>query len=213
MLRLGPKYEPFKRMHKVIIGAERTRAFEQDLEFFQPGYLKEYPIRPSVAEYLKHLQTLEQREPLRLLAYIYHLYLGLLSGGQILKRKRDLRNRFKTKVGGLLQWCGLYKSPSLSDNVAGELHIPGGAVTYFGDGRSIADIKKEIAYTMNDIASDLSRDEKNSLLEESLEVFRRNNEIIGSIQHTGMVVLKSYAAYFFLILSIGTAVYLYWCHE
>lgn len=208
MLRLSPKLDPFNRMQKVISGVERTQAFEQDLEFYySPGYLQTYEIRPTVSEYLKHLRMLESREPIRLLAYVYHLYMGLLSGGQILKRKRELKNRLKRKVGGVLAWLGIVDPPAVPSSSA----KPGGdAVTTFLDGRSIADIKKEIVYVMNDIASDLSRDEKISVLEESLEVFKRNNEIISSIKRTTMAILKSYTTYLILIISVGAAVYLYW---
>jgi heme oxygenase len=212
-LKSHPTNQHFSRFKSIIAGIERTNAFEADLDFyFGPGYLKEYSIRPSVAEYLSHLQTLEEREPLRLMAYLYHLYMGLLSGGQILKRKRDLRNRFKRKLHSLFQWFGFGIPSSSGNSLLGTAFgqpRPGDAITYFGDGRTISDIKKEITFTMNDIASDLSTDEKNSLLEESLEVFRRNNEIVGSIQRTGFIALKNYAMFFIFITSIGTAMYWY----
>lgn len=213
MVRLCPKNEHFNRMYKVIIGIERTPAFEIDLEFYYgKDYLKSYEIRPAVADYLKHLQTLEQREPLRLLAYIYHLYMGLLSGGQILKKKRDMGNRIKVKAGHILGWFGIgnNRSTVTSENISSNANVkPGNAVTTFGqDGRSIADIKKEIAFTMNDVSVDLSKDEKNSLISESLEVFRRNNEIVGSINKTGMTALKNYAIFVAVIfISVGSAIY------
>jgi len=211
IVRLSPKNEHFSRMHKIIDGIERTQAFELDLEFYYgKDYLKLYEIRPSVADYLKHLKTLEQREPLRLLAYVYHMYMGLLSGGQILKKKRDIGNRIKDKASHILGWFGLgIKAPAPKDTIPGLNPKLGNAVTTFGqDGRSISEIKKEIAFTMNDIASDLSKDEKNSLISESLIVFQRNNEIVGSIHKTGITALKNYAMVFIVILvSVGTAFY------
>lgn len=44
----------------------------------------------ALENYLEHLQNLERENPKLLLAYVYHLYLGLLSGGQILAKKRSV---------------------------------------------------------------------------------------------------------------------------
>jgi len=175
--RLQSKLEVFNRMSKVIKGIQRTKAFEEDLKYhYGDNFLVTYEIRPSVGTYLRHLQVLEEREPLRLLSYIYHLYLGLLSGGQVLTRKRDLQRKLLT-VGGLIE------------NTIPDSRKKMDAVTRFEDGRSIPEIKKEIKFTMNDIAADLSTDERNSLLEEGTLVFRYNLEIIQSIKGTGRIAI------------------------
>lgn len=44
----------------------------------------------ALENYIEHLQELERSNPQLLLAYVYHLYLGLLSGGQILAKKRRM---------------------------------------------------------------------------------------------------------------------------
>jgi heme oxygenase len=44
-----------------------------------------------VKSYLEHLKKIENENPLLLAAYIYHLYMGLLSGGQILAKKRGVK--------------------------------------------------------------------------------------------------------------------------
>jgi len=215
LVRLRSKSEHFHRVNQIIEGVERTRAFEADLDFYyKPQDWRGFETRPSVAEYLKHLAILEKREPLRLLAYVYHLYMGLLSGGQILKRKRDLRNRFKQNVCGVFQWFGLQSSGGggmpQGQTVGVGLPKPGDAVTFFGDGRSIGDIKKEIAFTMNDLALDMSRDEKNSLLEESIEVFKLNNEIVNSIKRTGIIALQNYATCLIVFVSVVSAICFYY---
>lgn len=43
---------------------------------------RDYVPRPAVADYLSHLEILEKEDPYLLTAYFYHLYMGLLSGGQ-----------------------------------------------------------------------------------------------------------------------------------
>ncbi|ODM95621.1 Heme oxygenase 1 [Orchesella cincta] len=213
--RLAPRNSHFKKMHAVIQDIQRTKAFEDDLQYYYGNnYLKTYQIRPSVADYLKHLETLEEREPLRLLAYVYHLYMGLLSGGQILKRKRELRRKLKRSFGELLGWFGLRPQGSTTDSYGSSSSKPGNAVTTFAmDGRTISDIKKEIAFTMNDIAADLSRDEKESLLSEGIAVFQRNNEIVGSIERTGLIALKNLTGspviWLVALVAIGTFC-MYW---
>lgn len=90
-----------------IEGMERTAAFETDLKYYLgENWTASYSPRESVANYLRHLMDVEERDPDLLIAYVYHLYMGLLSGGQILRKKRQLFNRFpaltgnrKTKIG------------------------------------------------------------------------------------------------------------------
>lgn len=194
-MRRLEKIEIIHRMSRVIHGIERTKAFEEDLlHYYGSNFFETYQIRPSVGNYLRHLRNLEEREPLRLLAYVYHLYLGLLSGGQILKRKRDLKLKLFT-VGGLIR-----------DTIPDNRIRKEDAVTRFEDGRSISDIKKEIKFTMNDIASDLSLDERNSLLQEGILVFRHNLEIIHSIRGTGRVAVLNVLTHpIFIIIFVSLA--------
>jgi heme oxygenase len=200
LLKRKREIQAFGRMNETLDGLERTEAFEEDLNYYYgSGYLRSssYQIRPAVANYLKHLRMLEEREPLRLLAYVYHLYMGLLSGGQLLKKKRDIKRSVIT-LGGIIK-----KRTSNSSSSSGS----GDAVTTFNtqDDRTISDIKKQLRFTMNDIASDLSRDEKNSILAESVMVFKQNNLIIRSIENTGLIACMNVVKntfYFVMIVAI-----------
>lgn len=59
----------------------RTKAFESDLNFYLgENWKRDYEIRNSVKMYLKHLYDIKNRSPILLLAYVYHLYMGLLQG-------------------------------------------------------------------------------------------------------------------------------------
>lgn len=72
-------------------GLRRTRALEVDLEhYYGEEWDRDYEVRPAVAAYLAHLERIERQNPYLLVAYIYHLYMGLLSGGQVLNGKRKL---------------------------------------------------------------------------------------------------------------------------
>ena len=103
-------YEVFKFLEKslsahsdsligdlLIPGMARTEAFEKDLDFFFGDWKESYEIRPEVRQYLDHLESLDHENPYLLIPYIYHLYMGLFSGGQILA----------AKVNELLEFCKL----------------------------------------------------------------------------------------------------------
>lgn len=66
----------------------RKQAFEEDLAHYLGNDWKLIPKDPALENYIDHLKSLEESNPMLLLAYVYHLYLGLLSGGQILAKKR-----------------------------------------------------------------------------------------------------------------------------
>lgn len=68
----------------------RKNEFEVDLAEYLGEDWSLLPKSPELENYLQHLKNLERDKPILLLAYIYHLYLGMLSGGQILAKKRNL---------------------------------------------------------------------------------------------------------------------------
>lgn len=171
-------------------GIQRTEAFELDLEYYLgKGWMKNYTpryaiqalyfswsnvniirlyCRDSVVKYLIRLRQLEDADPNQLMAYIYHLYMGLLSGGIILRKKRQLMRKF---------------SPFK------DVPMGGDCVTDFGD-YNVFQLKRDLRNTMNDIADTLDEDTKNKLIEESKNVYALNNEIIRSVRGAGPVVIK-----------------------
>ncbi|XP_012267959.1 uncharacterized protein LOC105692954 [Athalia rosae] len=150
-------------------GIQRTEAFELDLEYYLgKGWMKNYTPRDSVVRYLMRLRQLEDADPNQLMAYIYHLYMGLLSGGIILRKKRQLMRKL---------------SPFK------DVPLGGDCVTDFGD-YNVFQLKRDLRNTMNDIADTLDEDTKNKLIEESKTVYALNNEIIRSVRGAGPVVIK-----------------------
>lgn len=147
----------------------RTEAFERDLEFYLgKEWTKNYNPRESVTKYLNHLKEIENTEPILLLAYIYHLYMGLLSGGIILRKKRQVMQKIWPFKG----------SQTTVNNI-----------TDFGNS-NIYELKRNMRDTMNSIAETLDEDTKNKLIEESKMVFTLNNEIIRSIEGAGTILIK-----------------------
>lgn len=164
-----------------IEGMRRREAFEADLTFYLGAdWLETHKPRPEVQRYLDHLHSLEEENPHLLMAYIYHLYMGMLSGGQILRKKRLLVGKL---FGG------------------GESDDAGNAVTHYG-GYKIRQLKTQLAEAMNEAAQLLDDVTRTQLIEESREVFVRNNEIVGTVKGTNQVIARKlmYMAVVLLIL-------------
>ena len=154
----------------------------QDLEFYLGKDWREgYTPRESVVEYLKHLESLRETDPLLLLAYYYHLYMGLLSGGQILRRKRALLQ--KLKFNRKATYEGL-------------------AVTEIKD-VTVHFLKKTIINTMNEIADDLDEETRQKLIEESKMVFRLNDRMVQTIEGTGEVIFWKFVKFSAVALCVG----------
>uniref|UniRef100_A0A069DRB2 Heme oxygenase n=1 Tax=Panstrongylus megistus TaxID=65343 RepID=A0A069DRB2_9HEMI len=170
-----------------VNGMERTSAFEEDLKYYLgDDWKKNYIIRESVGKYLSHLKELESTNPDLLIAYVYHLYMGLLSGGQILRKKREIGKRLLINKNS---------------------NSKGNAVTDFGT-INIRDLKQKIVNNINLIADSLDEDTKLNIIAESRIVFKLNNEIISSIEGANFILLKK-----ILLLSIiALILFIVWKH-
>jgi heme oxygenase len=113
-----------------------------------------------------------------LMAYIYNLYMGLLSDGQILRKKCAVVKKFM-----------FFPSEQAYQD----------AVTDFGP-INISKMKKELVEAMNGIAGVLDESTKQKLIEESKTVFVMNNEIIRSIQGANAVIVKQFITIIIIIL-------------
>lgn len=149
-----------------IPGMRRKEAFEKDLSFYLgPKWKEGYSPRESVCKYLQHVKNLEANKPYLLMAHIYHFYMGLLSGGQIMRRQRALMEKFKFSRK--------------------ETGIQGLAVT---EVTNVSKIKTEMAEAMNRIAGELDEETRQGLIEESKMVFVLSNSMVQSIEGAGAVV-------------------------
>ena len=110
-----------------VEGIRRTKALEEDLDHFfgKSWRTKEDP--EALVKYIEHLkQIAEEDEPLLLVAYIYHLYMGLLSGGQILSKKRQFFGSDTEKVKGtaVTTFEGIYLNNYFNFHVYQSFHRP-----------------------------------------------------------------------------------------
>jgi len=177
----------------LLPGMARTAALEADLaHYLGPRWQEGYVLRPEVQLYITHLQKLQDENPYMLIPYIYHLYMGLFSGGQVLRAKRFL---------------------SLSSMAGGgqdDTERPGNSVTSYGE-NTISGLKKQLRKAVNDVAEHLDDETKDAILVESVKVFELNNVIIGSVAGVDRVLrrrmLKLLIAIFLLILFLFAYVF------
>uniref|UniRef100_A0A182J5N0 Heme oxygenase n=1 Tax=Anopheles atroparvus TaxID=41427 RepID=A0A182J5N0_ANOAO len=141
----------------------RTAQFEQDLQFYLgAGWKEQHTPKPEVRAYLEHLHRIEGENANLLLAYVYHLYMGLLSGGQILQKRRALGQRMN-----LLRRAGASHE--------------GAALTTFED-QSIFELKQRLRKVVDEFGARLDDETRQRMLDESRKVFELNNTIIRTVQ-------------------------------
>ncbi|KFB45396.1 hypothetical protein ZHAS_00013325 [Anopheles sinensis] len=141
----------------------RSAQFEQDLKFYLgDGWKERHTPKPEVRSYLEHLHRIELENPNLLLAYVYHLYMGLLSGGQILQKRRSLGRR-------------------INPFRRGEGSSDGAALTTFED-HSIYELKQRLRKVVDDFGARLDEETRQRMLDESRKVFELNNTIIRTVQ-------------------------------
>ena len=148
-LRRGPA---FRADMAYYLTTDRRKELE---ESWQKGE------HPEVTAYLKHIETIEREDPIRVLAYYYHLNGAILAGGQIIKR-----------------------------TVSKALGLPKDQV----EGVQVFDVKDNISISSKGIFNrvkkiyneelELTAKEKEALIEEGVEVFRLNNQLVGSVKGT-----------------------------
>lgn len=155
----------------------RTVAFEKDLQhYLGENWKRGYEIRDSVKMYLKHLYDVKKNSPILLLAYVYHLYMGLLSGGQILQKKRSF-------------------NPLRHGN------RPGEAVTYF-EGHTIGELKTKMRSLVDTKAEEFDESMKVLLIAESKMVFHLNNEIVRTVRGVNMVNIRKFGIILFVVIGV-----------
>ncbi|KAG5672009.1 hypothetical protein PVAND_002172 [Polypedilum vanderplanki] len=187
-------YEIFKFLEENVpatilpIEYHRTQQFEDDLKFYLgDDWQKTYKPRQAVANYLKHLHHIKETNSLLLIAYVYHLYLGLLSGGQILAKKRNLTKKFR-----------INKTDNGNDQ---EEEVPKGAALTSYPNRSIIEMKNNLKAIIDDYAKDFDEKLRRELIVESRKVFELNNEIIQSVEGVTIQNLKMLGYLTLIILS------------
>jgi len=193
-------YEIFKFLeenvsqHILPLEYHRTEQFEKDLDFYKGSdWQKVYKPRESVQHYLKHLNEINEKNPILLIAYVYHLYMGLLSGGQILSKKRKIAKKFKG---------------NFSEQRDDEGFEPGSHLTSFPN-KSIVELKNNLRHTIDEFSKDFDEHLRQELINESKKVFELNNEIIASVEGVGAQLRKNLRYFLGCVLFVVLSIYLF----
>lgn len=193
-------YEIFKYLEENVSNQilpedyHRTEQFEKDLEHYKGAdWQKTYKVRDSVQKYLNHLYEVNERNPILLIAYVYHLYMGLLSGGQILSKKRKIANKFKRNF-----------IEQRDDNGV----EPGEYLTSFPD-KSILELKNNLRHKIDDFSKDFDDTLRLELIEESKKVFELNNEVIASVEGVGKQLRKNLRNFLGCVVLVSLCAYLF----
>jgi len=140
-------------------GLRRTDQFDNILRhYYGDAWQSEFENMKTtsvVTNYLQHMIDIERQNPYLLAAYIYHLYMGLLSGGQILSLKRSLSG--KTEVGG--EDIFHYEAPHTAHS-----------------------IKKSLRTATEEMAANLDSETQELVINEGIKVFELNNTLINSVK-------------------------------
>lgn len=109
----------------------------------------------AVSNYLQHLIDIERQNPYLLAAYIYHLYMGLLSGGQILSLKRS---------------------------VSGNKDDGGDDIFHFESPHTVPALKKSLRSAAEDFGGNLDSETQELVINEGIKVFELNNTLVNSVE-------------------------------
>lgn len=142
-----------------VEGMRRSEAFDNVLQHYYgqeewKEALKAKIQTEAVANYLRHLEEVEKEDPHRLAAYIYHLYMGLLSGGQILSLKKSITG-----------------NPDEKDDIF-----------IFEAPHTVASLKKALRSGMEEMGGHLDPDAQEAIVQEGVKVFELNNTLIRSVK-------------------------------
>lgn len=180
-------YEVFKYLENNVPEAllptayHRTSSFEADLDFYlTKEWRKDYEPREEVKRYIDHLESIKAKNPTLLFAYVYHLYMGLLSGGQILQKKRTLAGK----------WGKVDESNE------------GRMVTAYPPGQSIAEMKSKMRALVDEMAEEWTDEFKSEFIRECKFVFELNNRVVRTIKSADSVGRKRLAFIIGLVIIV-----------
>lgn len=189
----------------------RTEAFEKDFVYFYGENWKDnYEIRPAVRKYLDHLEQVNKTNKLLLFAYAYQMYMALMSGGQLLQKKRMVARKL---------WPGSNKDveeeiddkPTDPDDLTtrpmpAQVSIcpDGCAATYFPEKISV--LKAKLRTVLNENYGKFDEQMKADFIEESKNVFLFNSDVVRSIKGVNRANLRKLAIVIVFVVGVYFAI-------
>ncbi|XP_011211189.1 heme oxygenase 1 [Bactrocera dorsalis] len=188
----------------------RKSAFEQDLAYYLGKNWKDnYEPRESVKKYIDHLEEVNAKNKLLLFAYAYQMYMALMSGGQLLQKKRMIKRKL---------WFGKQaeeeeeevKLPNSNPEVDDLENRPmpsqvticpeGCAATYFPEKISV--LKDKLRQVLNDNYGNFNDDLRAEFIEESRNVFIYNGDVVRSIKGVNRANLRKLAMVLVFVMGV-----------
>ncbi|OWZ14046.1 Heme oxygenase [Phytophthora megakarya] len=176
-IKTHKNHEAFSGLHEILDEIARADGIAKDIRFYLgEDWTTKYPPTPAVHHYVKHLKELEEKDPILVLPYCYHMYMAMLAGGMMIKKL--VKRSFAPPEGEGLN-CFAF------------------------DVKSNKALRNTIKEKINAVPYD--EDTKKLILAESMACFKMNNEVVRSLDGTGSHVMKfllKWAIIICLILAI-----------
>ena len=180
MDELSKSHEQLKLLQPILEIIRRAPKFEQDIEFLlgspslaqhlmqqrqgqwmpQSSASSKHYSPPELQQYIDRLHHLATENPIVLLPYVYHMYSAILAGGAMIKRLVKLAYGLKSDHG--VQIFILSQDPNLPNAQA---------------------VRKKLKHIL-DYEMKLSDEDKQLILQESMQVFRQNNALVATVKDT-----------------------------
>lgn len=135
---------------------------------------------------------MKEIDPTLLIVYVYHLYMGLLSGGSIIAKKRKLTHKIKRNF--------LNENKFDVGTVFQEVQ-DGCHVTTFLN-QSIPLLKKKMRGNIDNYTEHFSTESLNELIQESKKVFQLNNQLIKSVKGVNKQNIKLIVSFLLTVLCV-----------
>lgn len=197
ILERSSKHPQIGKLSPLLDGLRRGPGFRADMAFYLPSKERKEELErswkngehPVIVEYVGRLEELEKTDPLLLLAYVYHLYGGVVAGGQIVAR-------MVRKAMGL--------SKDGDEGVEAFKVKDDGSYSSKGFFHRVRNVYNE--------ELKLSANEQERIIQEGKEVFRLNDALIGSVKGTPawQQAADSFTKRLVVIFSFPLVIYFAW---
>ncbi|EDV93453.1 heme oxygenase 2 [Drosophila grimshawi] len=208
----------------------RTAAFERDFDYFYGSdWRKSYEPRPAVQTYIAHLEQMAAKNEVLLFAFAFQMYMALMSGGQLLQKKRMIARKLwifpKDSVEQVQQKqaetdaaaaTARAAATAENDGIQDENDLRarpmpeqvtisqvGCEATYFPI--RIPLLKNKLRRIFNDVYGKLDDEMRAEYIEQSRNVFRMNIELLRTVKGVNRANLKKLAIAVVFITSIYVA--------
>lgn len=209
----------------------RASAFERDFAYFYGADWKNsYEPRPAVKEYLAHLEQVAAKSEVLLFAFAFQMYMALMSGGQLLQKKRMIARKLwifptdsaeqeqqqkqaeEDAAEATAKAAATAADDGIADNDLRARPMPvqvtisqvGCEATYFPI--RIATLKVKLRRIFNEVYGKLNEEERAEYIEESRNVFRMNIQLLRTVKGVNRANLKKLAIAVVFLTGIYVAI-------